>query len=83
MSSMTAVRLAEIEDRWAVGDDEHADSDIEALLTEIAALRHDIARHVQIASDQAEEIDRLRGLELERLAVLKHLQALGQECDNG
>ena len=61
----------------------HAPTDMRALLDEVKALRHDIARHVQITSDQAEEIDRLRGLELERVAVLKHLQALGQECDAG
>ena len=38
----------------------HAPTDIRALVDEVKALRHDIARHVQITSDQAEEIDRLR-----------------------
>ena len=38
----------------------NARQDIPYLLAELEALKHDISRHVQITSDQAEEIERLR-----------------------
>ncbi|MCU0246389.1 MAG: hypothetical protein MUC42_07430 [Bryobacter sp.] len=53
---------------------------LEALEKECAALRHDIARHVAICAEQAEEIEQLRALLLSARPYIQPLKTYDDRC---